>query len=99
MVNSALEALNPKEGAELLRELGVWGTQSELEKAASEVEGHALSLSLLGTYLDTVHAGDVRKRDHFEFAQAVAGAAKEGERKARRAQHIMAEATSSASPS
>ena len=89
VINSALEALNPKEGAQLLRELGVWGTQRDLEKATEEVEGHALSLSLLGTYLDTVHAGDARKRDHFEFAQAVAGAAKEGDRKARRAQHIM----------
>jgi len=90
VINSALEALDPKAGAQLLRELGAWGTQAELEKAAEEVEGHALSLSLLGTYLDTVHAGDVRKRDHFHFAQAVAGAAKEGDRKARRAQHVMA---------
>ena len=89
VINHTLEALSPKEGAQLLRELGVWGTREELEKAAAEVEGHALSLSLLGTYLDTVHAGDARKRDHSEFAEAVAGAAKEGDRKARRAQHIM----------
>ena len=90
VIDSALEALSAPAGAELLGELGVWGSQEELEAASDELEGHALSLSLLGTYLDTVYAGDVRKRDHFDFAQAVAGAAKQGQRRARRAQHVMA---------
>jgi hypothetical protein len=90
VLDGALEALSPSAGAELLGELGVWGAREELEAASVELEGHALSLSLIGTYLDTVYAGDVRKRDHFDFADAVAGAAKQGQRRAKRAQHVMA---------
>ncbi len=89
VLDGALEALSATAGAELLGELGVWGAQEELEAASEELEGHALSLSLIGTYLDTVYAGDARKRDHFDFSDAVAGAAKQGQRKARRAQHVM----------
>ena len=39
------------------------GQHDELERAADEFGGHALALTLLGTYLATVHRGDVRKRD------------------------------------
>src|SRR5439155_1519594 len=40
-------------------------------KAVEDVMGHALSLSLLGTYLDTVHGGDVNKREQFKFGEII----------------------------
>ena len=58
-----LENLSPEAGGQLLRHLGVKGTHAELVEAAAEFHGHALALSLLGSYLATVHEGEVRKRD------------------------------------
>jgi tetratricopeptide (TPR) repeat protein len=57
-----LEALSPEAGAELLRELGVTGRVSELRDASKEFGNHALTLSLLGTYLKDICDGDVRRR-------------------------------------
>ncbi|HEX3128919.1 MAG TPA: TIR domain-containing protein [Thermoanaerobaculia bacterium] len=57
-----LEALSPEAGAELLKELGVTGRDSELRDASREFGNHALTLSLLGTYLKDIHEGDVRRR-------------------------------------
>jgi hypothetical protein len=48
---------------DLLRSLGVKGIQKEFEALVEEVKGHALSLNLLGSYLNDAHAGDIRKRD------------------------------------
>ncbi len=59
----ALENLSAEAGGQLLRHLGVYGTAAELAEAAAEFHGHALALSLLGSYLATVHEGEVRKRD------------------------------------
>ena len=56
-----LEKLAPADGAELLRRLGVTGTEQELRAACAELGGHALALSLLGTYLRRAFGGDVRK--------------------------------------
>jgi len=59
-----LENLSPEAGGQLLRHLGVnKGTEAELRIAAAEFHGHALALSLLGSYLATVHEGEVRQRD------------------------------------
>jgi hypothetical protein len=60
-----LEALSPAAGEALLRKLGVKGTAEELRLAATEYDGHALALTLtlLGSYLATVHRGDLRQRD------------------------------------
>ena len=57
-----LEALSPEAGAELLRRLGVEGSDAELRAAAEELGGHGLALTLLGTYLRDVLDGDVRRR-------------------------------------
>jgi len=57
-----LETLSPEAGAELLRQLGVKGKDSDLLAASVEFGGHALALSLLGTYLRDVCNGDVRRR-------------------------------------
>ena len=58
-----LENLSAEAGGQLLRHLGVKGTHAELVEAATEFHGHALALNLLGSYLATVHDGEVRKRD------------------------------------
>ncbi|MEA2563457.1 MAG: hypothetical protein QOH06_4961 [Acidobacteriota bacterium] len=57
-----LEALAPEAGAGLLRELGVEGRESELRSASVEFGSHALTLTLLGTYLKDLCDGDVRRR-------------------------------------
>ena len=57
-----LEVLTPEAGAELLRELGVEGRESELRAASKEFGSHALTLTLLGTYLKDICDGDVRRR-------------------------------------
>ena len=57
-----LEALSPEAGGELLKELGVTGRDSELRDASREFGNHALTLSLLGTFLKDIHEGDVRRR-------------------------------------
>lgn len=58
-----LEHLSPQASAELLRAQGVRGEQAELERAAAEFGGHALALTLLGSYLTNVHGGDVARRE------------------------------------
>jgi tetratricopeptide (TPR) repeat protein len=58
-----LETFSPTEGATLLRQMGVIGTQKDLETAAEEYDGHALALRLLGNYLVDLLDADVRRRD------------------------------------
>jgi tetratricopeptide (TPR) repeat protein len=57
-----LENLSPEDGAKLLETLGVDGTPDELKEAVVDLDGHALALTLLGTYLKTVYRGDIRRR-------------------------------------
>ena len=71
VVNHPLEDLSDHAGADLLVELGVHGRQPDLEAAVREVQGHALSVTLLGTYLAEVCGGDIRRRDKFDFAHIV----------------------------
>lgn len=66
VVQHDLEQLSPKAGAQLLRALQVKGDDEELEEAAREFEGHAFSLTLLGSYLDEVLHGDIRRRRETE---------------------------------
>ena len=61
--NISLDRLSPDAGIELLKHLGVKGTSEELKQASSEFGNHALALTLLGSYLNVVYDGDVRKRD------------------------------------
>ena len=58
-----LDVLSPEAGGRFLASLGVKGPADELEQAARDFGGHALALSLLGTYLSVVYDGDVRKRN------------------------------------
>ena len=71
VVNHALEELSPPAGAELLVELGVSGRQRELEAAVRDVDGHALSVTLLGTYLAELCDGNIQHRDQFDFADVM----------------------------
>jgi tetratricopeptide (TPR) repeat protein len=61
--NIHLEYLSDEAGIQLLKHLGVKGTDDELKQAVRDFDGHALALMLLGTYLSIVYKGDVEKRD------------------------------------
>jgi tetratricopeptide (TPR) repeat protein len=61
--NIHLEYLSDEAGMDLLKYLGVKGTDDELKQAVREFDGHALALMLLGTYLSIVYKGDIQKRD------------------------------------
>jgi nucleoside phosphorylase/tetratricopeptide (TPR) repeat protein len=61
-----LEHLSPQTGAQLLRALNVTGDDEELEQAATEYAGHALALTLLGSYLADVCGGDIRRRNEID---------------------------------
>ena len=71
VINHPLEDLSDHASADLLVELGVHGRQRDLEAAVRELQGHALSVTLLGTYLAEVCGGDIRHRDQFDFAHIV----------------------------
>jgi class 3 adenylate cyclase/tetratricopeptide (TPR) repeat protein len=58
----ALESLSPEAGAQVLTAHGARGTEAELEQASREYDGHPLSLSLLGSYLNDVFGGDIGRR-------------------------------------
>jgi len=57
-----LDRLTPEAGADLLGHYGVTGEPDELRQASIDVDGHALTLILLGTYLKARCGGDVRRR-------------------------------------
>jgi tetratricopeptide (TPR) repeat protein len=65
-----LERLSKEAGASLLESLGVRGTATERETLASDVKGHALTLTLLGKFLAEAHEGDIRKRDLVSLHEA-----------------------------
>jgi tetratricopeptide (TPR) repeat protein len=57
-----LEELSETSGVKLLELLGVRGRESEMRAAVREAGGHALTLTLLGSYLHRACGGDVRRR-------------------------------------
>ena len=57
-----LERLSREAGVELLRSLGVHGAAADLKKLVQDIQGHALTLNLLGGFLRDAHGGDVRRR-------------------------------------
>jgi hypothetical protein len=76
-----LPRLSRAAGVHLLQSLGVNGSLlrsipfdgeqvNEFEKLVEDVQGHALTLNLLGTYLRDAHAGDIRKRDLVKLEEA-----------------------------
>ena len=78
-----LGQLQTTDGVELLKAMGVDGSESDLKNAVNEVAGHALALNLLGNYVKTVFNGDIRQRDKIP---ALSAAQHDGEH----AQKVMA---------
>jgi tetratricopeptide (TPR) repeat protein len=66
VVQHDLEHLSPKAGAQILRSLHVAGDDRELEDATEELKGHALSVTLLGSYVEEVLNGDIRRRQEIQ---------------------------------
>ncbi len=58
-----LEQLSVPAGIQLLKFFELRGTKDDFENTVQELKGHALALNLLGSYLSTVHNGDLRQRD------------------------------------
>ncbi len=59
-----VERLSPADGRDLLRALGVQDDDAALDAVVQEWDGHALTLTLLGSYLKDAHGGDLsRLRD------------------------------------
>jgi len=66
-----LHRLPTAAGVKLLRTLGVkTGSQAEFEKLVEDVDGHALTLQVLGQFLARAHHGDIRRRDRIDFQKA-----------------------------
>jgi Mrp family chromosome partitioning ATPase len=77
-----LQRLSTAAGVKLLQSFGVKGSLrkdigvdgrepwNEFEKLVEDVNGHALTLVLLGTYLRDAHRGDIRKRDLVKLEEA-----------------------------
>lgn len=66
----SLEGLSVEAGVELLRSLKIAGSQKEMAAAVEEFQRHALSLTLLGSYLHKAHQGDIRKRKEVDLETA-----------------------------
>ena len=66
-----LNQLTEPEGVALLEHLGVHGRRSELAATVKELAGHALSLTLLGTWLDAIHGGDITAREQLSLADII----------------------------
>jgi hypothetical protein len=74
----ALGNLTEEAGAALLHHAGVNRAgaaeikpdDAELLAAGREVDGHALTLNLLGRFLARAHGGDIRRRDLVKFQEA-----------------------------
>ncbi len=66
VIQHDLDQLSPQAGAQLLRAQHVTGEDDELEQASKEYGGHALALTLLGSYLADVYGGDIRRRNEIE---------------------------------
>lgn len=70
--------LTEEAGAALLHHAGakragaaeIMADDTELLAASREVDGHALTLNLLGRFLARAHGGDIRRRDLVEFEEA-----------------------------
>jgi tetratricopeptide (TPR) repeat protein len=73
-----LANLTKATGGALLKKLGVGGTKEEREDASVEFGNHALTITLLGTFLARAHGGDVRKRHEIDLAEADAKAKHKG---------------------
>ena len=66
IIQHDLDHLSALGGAQILRSFGVKGDDHDLEETASELSGHAFSLTLLGSYLNEALGGDIQRRNEIE---------------------------------
>lgn len=79
-IDYPLEFLSPAAGAALLHYSGaqragakaIAADDRELQQASREVQGHALTLFLIGQYLRLTEHGNIRRRDCLKLAEAEA---------------------------
>lgn len=62
--------LSGEAGSHLLKMLGVKGTDKEFRSLVEDLMGHALTLTLLGSFLVRAFNGDIRKRDLVNLQKA-----------------------------
>ncbi|MDR3548571.1 MAG: hypothetical protein P4M11_09975 [Candidatus Pacebacteria bacterium] len=62
-----LDRLSDDAAVALLTELGVKGLMEEKRAFCAKVKGHALTITLLGSYLKHAHHGDIRCVDRVDF--------------------------------
>jgi tetratricopeptide (TPR) repeat protein len=66
-----LPRLSTAAGVKLLRTIGVrTGSQADFEKLVEDVDGHALTLQILGQFLVRAFQGDIRRRDRISLEKA-----------------------------
>ena len=66
-----LPRLSTAAGVKLLRNIGVkTGSQADFEKLVEDVDGHALTLQILGQFLVRAFHGDIRRRDRISLEKA-----------------------------
>ncbi|MEP7133506.1 MAG: trypsin-like peptidase domain-containing protein [Chloroflexota bacterium] len=65
-----VDRLSEEDGYDLLVKLGVNGTQQQLDDIVSNWNGHALTLSLIGSYLVKVHQGNASHVTDFDIEEA-----------------------------
>jgi hypothetical protein len=86
VIETHLKRLPRAAGVSLLKSLGVKGSErrdlplkdsdpngekvNEFEKLVEDVKGHALTLTLLGGFLNRAFHGDIRQRDRVKFEKA-----------------------------
>ena len=66
----SLERLSSAAGVALLDNLEVKGSRQEKENLVEEMDGHALTLSILGSYLRDALDGDIRRLDLVDLDEA-----------------------------
>jgi len=69
VIDHRLDDLSAGASVELLEHLGCRGTPAAFRSAVELVGGHALSVTLMGTYLNVVEGGDVSRYLTFDIAK------------------------------
>jgi hypothetical protein len=65
-----LSQLSPDAGVALLQALGVRGPAASVRRLVGRMDGHALALTLFGTFLRDAHGGDIDAVDHVRLDEA-----------------------------
>jgi TIR domain len=65
-----LSQLSPDAGVALLQALGVCGPEASVRRLVGRMDGHALALTLLGTFLRDAHGGDIDAVDRVRLDEA-----------------------------